>query len=484
MSPTPPPPPQGALPPAPTSPAPPAGAYPPPQAYETGLAGVSIDPPPPGGMQATGTVTVNSAAATGIGAITAVTITSHGSGYTSAPTVSITDSVGIVSAMTATPIVLTLPNALSIPTGQGLGVTVAGVTGSIVILDAMPGTTDTPALLAAGEAAQAAANTPNPTAAQAAATAAAAAAGPISVTVASTAGIVTLAIPPGSYGLQGLNGTWFLKSTGPTTGELWGDAAFTQPSSGSGTYTPSSATGAANICGLHHAKVLTPTTVALYSDQALTVPVAGVGTYSGGTVTGGGSGAAATCTMGGGAVNALQSLINGLPWPQTEGLAGGVIQFSVMLSAIFDLMNLLLGNLEARASLLGGVSASIGLTPPTIAASLQLLAKISANLAANIKVKLPSLSVSAHAALSAQIKALAKISGQIGFFLGMSKTGLELEIWEYTGPGSGLGPAIAAGPGATGWHDGTGVHVPVVAGVFGLTTTASATAFTTFFAGV
>jgi hypothetical protein len=214
--------------------------------------------------------------------------------------------------------------------------------------------------------------------------------------------------------------------------------------------------------------------------------VVGLGTYAGGTVTGAGTGAAATPTMGGGATNALQSFVNGLPWPTVEGLAGGVIQFSVMLGAVFDLMNLLLGNLKARASLLAGASASVQFLPPTISASLDLLAKISANLSANLNVKLPDLTVSAAAALSGQINAIAKLTGQIAFFLGMTQSGLglELEIWEYTGPGSGLGPAIAAGPGASGWHDGTGIHVPVAAGVFGLTTTASATAFSAFFAGV
>lgn len=450
-----------APPPTPTSPPPPPGAYPPPQCYEAGLAGVTISPPPPGGTQATGTVTVDDSVATGIGAITGITLTDNGSGYTSSPSVSITDSVGIVSATVASPIVVTLPNALSIPTGQGFGVTVAGVQGSTVILDAAPMPPVAP-----------------PSGAPPSLTV-------IVITLASTVALSTVSILPGSYGLQGLNGTWHVKALSPTTAELWADAGFSIPSSGAGTYTPSSANLSANLCGLQHAKVLTPTTVALYQDQALAVPVVGVGTYSGGTVTGAGTGAAATCTMGGGAINALQSLINGLPWPTEEGLAGGVIQFSVMLSVVFDLMKLLLGNLKARASLLAGASASVGITPPTISASLQLLAQISANLKANLNVKLPSLSVSASAALSAQINAIASLTGQISFFLGMTQggLGLELEIYQYTGPGSGLGAAIAAGPGAAGWHDGTANTAPVVAGVFGLTTTASAAAFTTFFAG-
>ena len=447
--------------PEPTSPPPPAGAYPPPQCYEAGLAGVTIAAPPPGGTQATGTVTVDNSVSTGIGKITAVNIVDHGSGYTSAPMVSITDTVNIVSATVASPIVVTLPHPLSIPIGHGFGITVAAVEGSTVISSAV---TAPPGAPPAGA----------PAGLQV-----------IVITIPSTAGITSISILPGDYGLMGLNGIWFLKALSPTTAELWADAGFSIPSSGSGTYTPSSATLAANIAGLQHAKVLTPTTVALYQDQALTVPAVGVGTYTGGTVTGAGTGAAATCTMGGGATNALQAFINGLPWPTTEGLAGGVVQFSVMLSVVFDLMLALLGNLKARASLFASASASVQFLPPSIAASLELLAKISANLTANLTVKLPSISASASAALSAQISAIASLTGQIAFFLGMSKAGLglELEIWEYTGPGSGFGPAIASGPGTAGWHDGTGVHVPVVSGVFGLTTTASQSAFATFFAG-
>jgi hypothetical protein len=477
-----PPPGQGYAPPVPTSPPPPAGVpYPPPQAYEAGLVGLSITAPPAGGTQARGVVTVDNSVSTGIGAVTGVTITDHGSGYTSAPTVSITDEVEIVSATSASPIVLTLPSPLSIPVGHGFGVTVSGVLGSVVILDAAPGVTDTAALFAAAQAAQVAATTPNTSGAQAAATAAAAAAGPITVTLADTGDIVTLSIPPGSYGLSGLNGTWFAKALSSTTAQLWADAGFTQPSQGSGVYVASSATGAPNVCGLQHAKVVTATTIALYQDQALTLPVAGVGTYTGGKVTGGGTGAAATCTMGGGAVNALQSFVTGIPWPTTEGLAGGVVQFSAMLGVVFDIMALLLGNLEARASLFAGISAGVQFLPPTVAASLQVLAKISANLAANLSAKLPSLSASASAALGLQINAIASLSASIGFFLGMGS--VDLEIWQYTGDGAGLGSAIAAGPGAAGWHDGTPAGAEVVAGVFGLTTMPAQTAFGAFFSG-
>jgi hypothetical protein len=467
-------------PPPPTQNPPPAGAYPPPQAYEAGLAGVFISAPPPGGTQATGTVTVDNSVSTGIGAITSVNIVDHGSGYTSAPMVMITDSVNIVHATVSSPIVVTLPNPLTIPVSSGVGVTIAGVLGSSVILNAVVAPPVNPPPVPVIPPPAPPIQMPPITV--------------VVITVESTVGLKTVCIPPPSpateYGMENLNGTYYCNILSPTTAELWADADFTIPSGGSGTYIPNSAKFSANICGLKNAKVLTPTTVALYDipppmQPPFSVPSVGYGTYTDGTVTGGGTGAAATCTMGGGATNALQSFINGLPWPTEEGLAGGVVQFSVMLSVVFDLMKLLLGNLEARAALLAGASIGVQFTPPSISASIQFLAQLSANLSANLKVKLPSLSISAAAALSAQINAIASLTGQIGFFLGMSKAGLglELEIWEYQGPGSAFGQAIASGPGAAGWHDGTGVHVPVVAGVFGLTTQASQSAFATFFAG-
>jgi hypothetical protein len=357
-------------PPTPQHPPPPANSYPPPQAYEDGLAGVSIAPPTsPGGVQATATLTVDNSVATGIGAITGYTVTNHGSGYTSMPLVQVTDTVSIVSATTATPIVVTLPNPLSIPVGQGFGM---------------------------------------------------------------------------SYVLE-------------TAGDP--------------------------VKGTANAKVLTTTTIALYHDSGFTDPVAGTAAFTGGTVTGGGAGAAALVTMGGGAVNALQSFLDGLEWPTSTALVGKVISFKAMLATAFGLMIDLDGNLQARANLLGGIKLSVDVLPPSISASLELLAQISANLKANLNVKLPDLTVSAAAALSAQIEAVAKLVARIGFFLGLAAADITLEIWEYQGPGNQFGAAVAAGPGAVGWHDHTGAGTSVTAAVFGLTNPASAGAFSALFPG-
>lgn len=435
------------VPPAPPVPPslPPDVPYPPPQAYETGLAGITISPPTaPGGVQATGVVTVDDSVSTGIGAITSISIVEHGSGYTSIPLVQVTDSVAIVSATTATPIVVTLPNALTIPVGQGLGITVAGVVGNTTI-------------------------------------AAATATSPIAITIPSTTGLVTCSIQAGDYGLDGLVGTWFVRGTSPTTCELYQDAGFTLPSAGTGVYVADAATLSGNICGLQCAKVTAPTTVELYSDPAFTLPVAGYGTYTGGTVTGGGAGAAALTTMGGGATRALKSLLDGLRWPTSTGLAGGVITFRAMLATMFTLMLDLQGNLQARANILASCSIGATLTPPTIAASLEFLAAISANLTANLAVKLPSLSAALGASISAQLNAVASLTARIGFFLGLGD--VTLEIWQYTGPASGLGAAVASGPGGAGWHDGTAPTTSVTAAVFGLTNPASSAAFSAIFSG-
>ncbi len=359
----------------PENPAPPPGAYPPPQTYETGLAGLSISPPGPGGVQATGTVTVDNSVSTGVGAVTSIDIVDHGSGYTAPPIVQVIDTVDIVTISSATPVVLTLPNALTIPVGDGFAITVADVTGD--------------------------------------------------------------------------------------------DAINAQ----------------------HRAKVLTPTTVALYKanadpmDPSFSIPFPGTGSYSGGTATGSGQGAAALVTMGGGATNALQSFLDGLHWPTSTALEGGVITFKAMLATVFGLMLDLEGNLEARANLLGSIKIGVDVIPPSISASLEFLAKVVANLQANLNVSLPSLSAAMSASVSAQIDAIASLVARIGFFLGLATSDIVLEIWEYSGPGSGLGAAVASGPGTTGWHDHTGPGSAVTAAVFGLTNPASATAFNSFFSG-
>lgn len=441
--------PPAATPPTPPSPSPPPGSFPPPQGYEHGLASISfpsqvyptvIYPSNP----ATGTLTIDNSVATGIGAITGITITHAGSGYPGPAMAVISDTVDIVSATVATPIVVTLPNALSIPVGGGLGVTIAGVVGSTVVSDATN-------------------------------------ASPIVITVASTTGLETCTIN-GAGGNAGANGQWYCQVLSPTTAALWADAAFSVPSSGTGQYT-GGGTLCGNVNGLQFAKVLAgSTTVALYQDQAMSVPVVGYGTYTGGTVTGGGTGASATPSMGGGAQSGIRLFFDGLSWPSVgPALQGGVTSISAMCASTFALLAALLSNLNSRSKVLlaATAQASLSVLPPTINASITLLAKITANLQANLHVTPPSFS----AAISGQISVLLDLVGRINLMLGLGLGSLQLEIWEYTGSGAGFGAAIAAGPGSTGWHDGTLPGSTVAAVVAGLTNNESASAFAAFFGG-
>lgn len=430
-----------APPPAPANPPlPPAAPYPPPQAYTAGLARVVIEPPPAGGTPATASCSVDSSVATGIGAVTAVSLDvgGNGAGYATPPKVTIVDAAPIVSATTASPIEVTLPDALSIPVGNGFGCTVTGVTSTTPVQDATPTS-------------------------------------PIVVTLPSTSGIVTVQILPGSYGMTGLNGTWFLRATSSITGELWQDKDFTLPSAGTGVYT-GGATFAANINGLQHAKVTSPTTVELYQDADFLVPVVGVGAYSGGQLAGAGTGAVANATMGGGALQTMRLFFGGVPWPTVSGhLAGGATKLSIALGGVFPLIGDLLNELRGRASLLGGVSASIGVLPPSISATIDFLLNLQANLRANLDVEPPNLSASAS--VDANIEIVADLVARIGLFLGLDG---DLLVYRYEGPGSGLGPAITSTV-ASGWHDGTPPSTPVVAGVFGLTNPAATEAFKVFF---
>lgn len=440
-------------PPTPPSPSPPPGSYPPPQAYERGIASVTfpsavhpsvVYPSDP----ATGHVVITDGTSTGIGAITGIVIDHHGSGYQAPPFAVISDTVSVTVAV-ANPPVLTLPNALSIPVGNGFGVTVSGAQGTTTVLSSTPSS-------------------------------------PIVITVPSTTNLKTCTIT-GATGDTALNGQWFCNVLSPTTAALWLDAAFSIPSTSAGTYAAGSGKLTGNVNGPQFAKVLSPTTISLYQDQAMSIPVVPYDTaYTGASVTGSGQGAVGNCIMGGGAQNALSSFFNGLIFPNV-GLSGGSITFKAMCAATFDALFALLINLGTRKGLLlaASASASASVTPPSIAASIQLLLKIIANLRANLSVKLPNLTASASAALNAQISVVLNLVAKIGaqLSLGLASAGLEFLVYTYSGPGSGLGEAINEAIGG-GWHDGTPSSANVGAVVFGLTTQASATAFSTFFPGV
>ena len=437
------------MPPWPPPPPSPAPAYPPPQAYEQGMASVSfpsavypsvVYPADP----ALGTLTIDNSVATGIGAVTGVTITHHGSGYTGPPFVVISDTVTAVGVTNATPPVITLPSALSIPVASGFGVTVAGVHGTTAITGATN-------------------------------------ASPIVVTMPSTTGLASAFIT-GVTGNVAANGQWFCQVLSPTTAALWLDSTYSVPSAGSGAYTGGGLI-AGNVNGIHFAKVLAgQTTIALYQDSAMSVPVVGWGSYAGGsgTVTGGGLGATAVATMGGQAQHALKSFFAGMIWPDgiTSNITGGATTLAVICKDTFALLALLLDNLTRRSQVLlaATASASIKVLPPSISANIALLAKMTANMSANLKVTPPSFSI------SAQVNAILKIVAKIQAALGIGD--VTLEIWEYDGPSVGFGSAIAAGPGSSGWHDGTSAGSVVAAAVLGCTSGASVSVVRSFFGGL
>lgn len=431
--------------PEPTNPPPPPNSYPPPQAYTAGLARLVVAPPPDGGPEARGSVSVDSSVSPGIGAVTGVSVDplNRGSGYASPPAVQIVDAAPCVAVSSGTPVVVTLPDPLGVTIGHGFGCTVSGVTGGPTIT-------------------------------------AATATSPIVVTVPSTAGIATAQVGKGDYGLTGLVGNWHVRATSSTTAELWLDKDYTIPTDGQGAYTTDPAKRAKlvpNVNGKRIAKVITSTTVELYEDPDFLVPVVGVGSYSGGTLAGAGMGAVANATMGGGALQTMRIFFGGIPFPTVQGnLAGGSTKLSIALGGVFPLIGDLLNELNGRASLLGGLDFTV--TPPSITASLDLLAKIEANLQANLNVQLPDLTVAAAASVDAQVQLIADLVARIGLYLGLDG---DILVYKYEGPGSGLGAAIAAGPGSAGWADGTPASQPVVVGVFGITNPATAVAFKTFF---
>ena len=119
------------LPPAAVPPAPPPPPTLPVPSYEVGMASVTLSAPPPGGTQATASITVDSSVSTGIGAVTGVSLIDGGSGYLTPPTVTISDTV-VPAGMTGdgVPVVVTLPTPLTIPIGDGFGVAVSKVEGN------------------------------------------------------------------------------------------------------------------------------------------------------------------------------------------------------------------------------------------------------------------------------------------------------------------------------------------------------------------
>lgn len=261
---------------------------------------------------------------------------------------------------------------------------------------------------------------------------------PIVVTVADTTDLMAVTLT-NVLGNTAASGQWCAKVLSGTTFALYHDGAFTMPSVGNGTWIPGSGTpqNPANIC------------------------------------TGSGVGAAGVPVMGGGAVRQMVGFFDGLVFPGS-GLSSGItIGINVMLSVVFGLLLDLLGNLQLQAKILATASAKFGLVPPAVSGNVQILAKVETNLKAAIAFQppVPSIHAKLSAALSAKIAIVASLVGRISLLLGYATE--TIAVYTYTGPGSGLGPAISAAiPGTSG-----------TAVILGATSSGSQTVLGTFFAG-
>ena len=350
------------LPPATPTPAPPPPPPTPTPMYSRGMTHATFTAPTGmGGTTATASVTVVG------GAVTGLTMTDHGSGYTSPPSITIADSTAVLDASNTSPIVITVAPGATLDV---MSVTIAGVLGNT----------------------------------------------------------------------------------------------------------------AAN--GQACAKVLTTSTFALYMDGGFTMPIAGNGAYvSGGTITGSGFGAVATPSMGGGSAAAATNFFNGIEFG--TGLQyGGSVELQAMCGAAFSFLIEIYGQLQLQAGQLGiEVKACLDL-PPLPTATLELLGQIAATvkiaLNADLKIPMPSISAAFLASISAQLSAVEALFAQLSLQLAFA--GVTLEVYSYSGPGSGLGPAVTTAL-SSGWGDRTPPSAPVSAIVLGATSSAASTAFSVFFAG-
>lgn len=156
----------------------------------------------------------------------------------------------------------------------------------------------------------------------------------------------------------------------------------------------------------------------------------------------------------------------------------GELTLSAMLSGTFELLLDLFGEFSARAKALAKISASISVTPPSVAGSITLLLKIQAAIKAAIAIGMPSVTANLFASLTARISIIEALVAKISASLSWGTDGFD--VFTYTGPGDGLGPALT-GRLASGWPDGAAPEAPSNVIVLAATTPAASAALTTFF---
>ena len=147
--------------------------------------------------------------------------------------------------------------------------------------------------------------------------------------------------------------------------------------------------------------------------------------------------------MGGGSIAQVRGFFGGIPFG-TGIINAGSVSLASICSIAFGLLTSLLANLQLQATLLGQAKLNFGVVPPSIAGNLAIVAGMDANLTAALQFlpPLPSIQANLQAAVSGQIAIVTDLVAAIGLLLGFSTE--TVAVYAYSGPGSALGPAIAA----------------------------------------
>ncbi len=176
------------------------------------------------------------------------------------------------------------------------------------------------------------------------------------------------------------------------------------------------------------------------------------------------------------AIAALQGFFNGAVFSGAQVL--GTLGLSGICVLDFQLLLGLFGEFSARLSAMLKASVNLGLVPPSVAASIEFVAKLDASLQAAIHIGMPSISAKFAASIEARIALIASLSAQVAAALELATEGFD--VFVYTGPGSGLGPALTSQLTAA-WPDGAAPGVPCNVMLLGATKPEAVAALTTFF---
>lgn len=141
----------------------------------------------------------------------------------------------------------------------------------------------------------------------------------------------------------------------------------------------------------------------------------------------------------------------------------------------------LIADLHARLRGALALAVSVSLQLPTIAFQLSAVIQLLAALEAALELGLPGITFQLEAIAKATLALEAKLALLLKFTLSMSGGGAY--IYTYSGPGSGLGPALTTEL-ATSWPGGAEATLPANALVLGTTSGITWTAMSAFFGGI